>query len=64
MPAARWLSLGYACRTGLVPSLVTGFVDDEVNHLVGVEDTREGALELVGLGPRGTAPDFDPTRWA
>src|SRR5207247_3679180 len=21
-----------------------------------VEDTREGALELVGLGPRGTAP--------
>jgi SagB-type dehydrogenase family enzyme len=40
---------------GLAPALVTGFVDDEVNHIVGVDVNREGALELVGLGPLGAA---------
>jgi SagB-type dehydrogenase family enzyme len=41
---------------GLAPSLVTGFVDDEINQVLGVDDSREAALELVGLGPRGAMP--------
>jgi SagB-type dehydrogenase family enzyme len=36
---------------GLAPRLVTGFVDDAVNHLLGLDVHREAALELVVLGP-------------
>jgi SagB-type dehydrogenase family enzyme len=38
---------------GLAPRLVTGFVDAEVNRLLGVDPEREAALELVALGPEG-----------
>jgi len=41
---------------GMAPALVTGFVDDEVNHALGLDARREGALELVALGPQGAAP--------
>src|SRR5262245_39763882 len=36
---------------GLAPRLFTGFVDAEVNRLLGVNDAREASLELVALGP-------------
>jgi SagB-type dehydrogenase family enzyme len=36
---------------GLAPGLLTGFVDAEVNRLLGVDDAREAALELIALGP-------------
>ncbi len=35
------------------PRLLTGFVDAEVNHLLGLDAAREAALELVALGPDG-----------
>jgi SagB-type dehydrogenase family enzyme len=44
---------------GAAPRLTLGFVDDEVNHVLGVDAGRETALELVGVGPRG-APAVDP----
>ena len=40
---------------GLSPSVVTAFVDEQVNHVLGVDAERESALELVGLGPAGEA---------
>jgi SagB-type dehydrogenase family enzyme len=40
---------------GLAPRVLTGFVDDQVNRLLGVDPAREAALELVALGP-DTAP--------
>ena len=39
----------------LIPRVATGFVDDEVNRLLGLDPAREVALELVALGPP-TAP--------
>ncbi len=36
---------------GLAPRLLDGFVDAEVNRLLGIDDAREAALELVALGP-------------
>ena len=51
---ANMLASGSAL--GLAPSLVTGFVDDEVNRVLGMDDSREAALELVGVGPRGATP--------
>jgi SagB-type dehydrogenase family enzyme len=39
---------------GAIPRLVTGFVDDAVNHLLGLEVAHEAALELIALGPEGT----------
>jgi SagB-type dehydrogenase family enzyme len=50
---ANLLAVGHALRLG--PRLLTGFVDAEVNRLLGVDATREAALELVTLGPRGPA---------
>jgi SagB-type dehydrogenase family enzyme len=44
---------------GLAPALVTGFVDDEINRLLGVDPEREAALELLALGPEG-APAAAP----
>jgi SagB-type dehydrogenase family enzyme len=40
---------------GLEPAIVTGFVDNEVNHLVGLDADRETALELLPVGPEGAA---------
>jgi len=46
---ANVLAVGHAL--GASPTIVTGFVDDEVNHVLGVDAERETALELVGVGP-------------
>jgi SagB-type dehydrogenase family enzyme len=51
--------LAAAGALGQAPLTYTGFVDDEVNHVLGVDAERETALELVALGPRG-APAPDP----
>jgi SagB-type dehydrogenase family enzyme len=48
---ANLLAAGNAL--GALPRLVTGFVDDAVNHLLGLDVAREAALELVALGPEG-----------
>jgi SagB-type dehydrogenase family enzyme len=40
---------------GLSPRVPTGFVDGEVNRLLGLDPTREVALELVALGPEVAA---------
>jgi len=49
---ANLLAVGGAL--GLAPRLLTGFVDSEVNRLLGLDADREAALELVALG-RDTA---------
>jgi SagB-type dehydrogenase family enzyme len=41
---------------GLAPSLLTGFVDADVNRLLGLDPDHEAALELVALGPEGAPP--------
>jgi len=51
---ANALAVGDAL--GLAPSLVTGFVDDDVNRLLGVDADQEAALELLTLGPAGPVP--------
>jgi len=38
---------------GATPRLLTGFVDDAVNHLLGLDVAHEAALEVVALGPEG-----------
>jgi SagB-type dehydrogenase family enzyme len=38
---------------GLAPRLLTGFVDADVDHLLGVDGEHEAALELVEVGPTG-----------
>jgi SagB-type dehydrogenase family enzyme len=43
--------LAVAGGAGLAPRLLTGFVDADVNRLLGVDAGREAALELVALGP-------------
>ncbi len=48
---AQLLAAGAAL--GLVPRLYTGFVDADVNRVLGVDAERESALELVALGPEG-----------
>jgi SagB-type dehydrogenase family enzyme len=50
---ANALAVGEAL--GLAPALVTGFVDDGVNHLLGLDADREAALELLAIGPTRTA---------
>jgi len=40
---------------GLEPRVITGFVDDDVNALLGLDADREAALELVAIGPEGDA---------
>jgi SagB-type dehydrogenase family enzyme len=40
---------------GLAPRVLAGFVDHEVNRLLGVDPAREAALELVALGPETTS---------
>jgi SagB-type dehydrogenase family enzyme len=48
---ANALAVGGAL--GLAPAVLTGFVDDAVNGLLGVDPAREAALELLPLGPEG-----------
>jgi SagB-type dehydrogenase family enzyme len=48
---ANALAAGFAL--GLGPRLSTGFVDDDVNALLGVDVAREAALELLAVGPEG-----------
>ncbi|MGH7276971.1 MAG: SagB/ThcOx family dehydrogenase [Candidatus Rokuibacteriota bacterium] len=45
--------LAVAGGVGLSPRLLTGFVDADVNRLLGLDADREAALELVSLGPEG-----------
>jgi SagB-type dehydrogenase family enzyme len=49
---ANLLAVGTAL--GAAPRLFAGFADDAINRLLGLETTRETALELVALGPEGT----------
>src|SRR5436853_450881 len=39
---------------GLTPRLLTGFVDADVNRLLGLDAEHEAALELVEVGPMGS----------
>jgi len=56
---ANVLAVGDAL--GLAPRLLTGFVDADVNRLLGLDEAREVALELVALGPDGApAPASAP----
>ncbi|HET7342658.1 MAG TPA: SagB/ThcOx family dehydrogenase, partial [Methylomirabilota bacterium] len=48
---ANALAVGDAL--GLRPRVMTGFVDDAVNHLLGLDAAREAALELLPVGPEG-----------
>jgi SagB-type dehydrogenase family enzyme len=53
--------LAVAGGLGLAPRVLTGFVDGDVNRLLGVEPAREVALELVAIGPTTAgAPDAAP----
>ena len=48
---ANLIAAGHAL--GAAPRVITGFVDDPVNHLLGLDAERESALELVAVGPEG-----------
>jgi SagB-type dehydrogenase family enzyme len=48
--------LAAASALGQAPRVDTGFVDDDVNRLLGLDAEREAALELVVLGPDATPP--------
>jgi SagB-type dehydrogenase family enzyme len=48
--------LATAGALGLDPHLVTGFVDAELNELLGLDPEREASLELVRLGRPDPAP--------
>ena len=50
---ANTLAVGDAL--GLTPRVLTGFVDAEVNHCLGLDPMGEAALELVVIGPEGPA---------
>ncbi|HEU5320672.1 MAG TPA: nitroreductase family protein, partial [Methylomirabilota bacterium] len=52
-------ALAVAGALGQAPGVLTGFVDAEVDHLLGVDGEREMALELVPLGHE-TAPAPGP----
>ena len=45
---------------GLAPWVLTGFADEAVNRLLGVDIEREAALVLVVLGPEGTEAPSAP----
>jgi SagB-type dehydrogenase family enzyme len=46
---ANLVAAGHAL--GLAPRVLTGFVDADVNRLLGLDADREAALELVAVGP-------------
>jgi SagB-type dehydrogenase family enzyme len=48
---ANFLAVGAAL--GAAPRLLTGFVDDEVNRLLGLDAEREAVLELLSVGTDG-----------
>src|SRR5213593_1548716 len=48
--------LAAASALGQAPRVDTGFVDRDVNRLLGLDAEREAALELVVLGPGTTPP--------
>ncbi len=50
---ANLLAVGGALQ--VAPRLFTGFVDADVNRLLGLDAGHEAALELVTVGPEGTA---------
>src|SRR5262249_3910572 len=50
---ANLLAVGDAL--GAAPRVATGFVDGDVNRLLGLDGDREAALELVAIGPGGAA---------
>jgi SagB-type dehydrogenase family enzyme len=50
---ANLIATGHAL--GVAPRVTTGFVDEMVNQLLGLDAERESALELVGIGPEGAA---------
>jgi nitroreductase len=58
--------LGLATEAGLAPRLHAGFVDAEINGLLGVESRREAAVCVVAIGrggahgPRLAAPPIAP----
>ncbi|HEX6680443.1 MAG TPA: SagB family peptide dehydrogenase [Gaiellaceae bacterium] len=54
--------LALAAADGLEPRLYVGFVDREVNELLGVDGTDEYALALVALGNGGAVPERPPPR--
>lgn len=45
--------LAAAGALGLAPRVLAGFVDADVNRLLGLDAAHEAALELVALGPDG-----------
>src|SRR5919201_2434612 len=47
-------ALAAGTALGLTPRLFTGFVDDAIHRLLGVDGTGEVALALVSLGPQTT----------
>lgn len=49
-------TLALAATWGLPARLVTGFVDDELNRLLDLDDQREAALALVPLGHNPARP--------
>ncbi len=54
-------TLATASAHGVAASVVTGFVDDDVNLLLGVDGETEAAVALVPLG-RAAIPAPDPPR--
>ena len=56
---ANVLAVGGAL--GLEPRVLTGFVDADVNRLLGLDATHEVALELIAIGPEtAAAPSAAP----
>ena len=57
-------TLATASAHGIAASVVTGFVDDDVNRLLGVDGETEAAVALVPLGraaaPPPDAPSVEP----
>jgi len=54
--------IGLADERGLQPRLHAGFIDDVVNHLIGVDNQREAATCILTLGVGATpapAPDVE-----
>ena len=52
--------LAVAAAQGLAPKIVTGFADRDVEHLLGLDPAREGALALVPLGRTAEPPMLAP----
>ena len=56
---ANVLAVGGAL--GFAPRVLAGFVDDDVNVLLGVDPQREAALELIALGAASAERAPEPT---